>query len=227
MKSLLITGASSGIGAATAKRAVEAGWRVALAARSEDKLKDLVSELGGEDHAMAITCDVTDFESQRKMVERASEAFGGLSAAFANAGLGAKAAGTENGDPDEWRTMILTNTFGAAITAKVTIPLLKKSKGHLILTGSVAGRRHLSGSIYGATKWFVRGYTGNLRDELSGTGVRVTNIEPGMVDTPFFDDPKPKALRPDDIARAVVYALSQPETVTVGDMLVMPTPQSD
>ncbi|MEO1793690.1 MAG: SDR family oxidoreductase [Pseudomonadota bacterium] len=225
MKSLLITGASSGIGAATAKHAVEAGWRVALAARSEDKLHDLVKDLGGDDHAIAIACDVTDFESQRRMVERTKEAFGGLNAAFANAGLGAQAAGTENGDPEEWRTMILTNTLGAAVTAKVTIPHLKQSKGHFIVTGSVAGRRNLSGSIYGATKWFVRGFAGNLREELSGSGVRVTNIEPGMVDTPFFDERKPKALKPDDIARAVVFALSQPETVTVGDMLVLPTPQ--
>jgi NADP-dependent 3-hydroxy acid dehydrogenase YdfG len=119
--------------------------------------------------------------------------------------------------------MILANCHGVAVTAKYAIPHLKSSRGHLLVTGSQAGTRALSGSIYGATKWFVRGYVENLRLELEGSGVRVTNIAPGMVDTPFFDEPKPHALKPDDIARAVIYALEQPAHAMVADVRVLPT----
>jgi NADP-dependent 3-hydroxy acid dehydrogenase YdfG len=224
MKSLLITGASTGIGEATARAAVAAGWKVALAARSADKLEDLASELG-RDHAKPVTCDVTDPESVKQAVADAVETFGGLGAVYANAGIGATASGTENGDPDNWRDMILANCHGVAVTAKYAIPHLKSSRGHLLVTGSQAGTRALSGSIYGATKWFVRGYVENLRLELEGSGVRVTNIAPGMVDTPFFDEPKPHALKPDDIARAVIYALEQPAHAMVADVRVLPTPE--
>ncbi|MEL6298902.1 MAG: SDR family oxidoreductase [Pseudomonadota bacterium] len=226
MPSLLITGASSGIGAATAEAAVAAGYRLALAARSKDKLEALVERLGA-DNAAAYGCDVGDADSVRETIDAAAAAMDGLDAVFANAGIGASAAGTENGDPDNWRQMILTNTLGVALTAKFAIPHLKSSKGHLIVTGSVAGRRNFGGSIYGATKWFVHGYVGNLRDELSGTGIRITQIAPGMVDTPFFNEAKPKALRPEDIARSVIYALEQPPNVTVGDVLVLPTPSDN
>ena len=224
MHTLLITGASTGIGAATARAAVAAGKRVALAARSAAKLSNLVAELG-EENALAITCDVTDFTAQQRMVAATVERFGSIDAVFANAGIGATASGTEHGDPDNWRAMIETNTLGVVLTAKATIPELKQSKGHFVVTGSRAGRAVLKGSIYGATKWFVRGYCQNLREELSGTGVRVTNIEPGMVDTPFFDEPKPKALRPEDIANAVMYALALPPSAMIHDLQIVPTPQ--
>jgi NADP-dependent 3-hydroxy acid dehydrogenase YdfG len=92
----------------------------------------------------------------------------------------------------------------------------------LLLTGSRAGREKLSGSVYGATKWAVKGYAQNLREELSGTGARVTLIEPGMVDTPFFDAPKPDALKADDVARAVIYAVTQPPHVEIPELFIMP-----
>ncbi|MFD0918004.1 SDR family oxidoreductase [Pseudahrensia aquimaris] len=222
-KVVLITGASSGIGAACAHHIVKAGHKVAIAARSIDKLANLVDELG-KDHALAIECDVTSLDEQKAMIEKAVEHYGKVDVVFANAGLGASAAGTENGDPDNFKTMIDTNVFGATLTAHVAIPVLKKSKGHLVMTGSRAGRATLSGSVYGATKWYIRGYVQNLRQELSGTGVRVSNLEPGMVDTPFFDDEKPQALRADDIARAFVFMIDQPATAMVADMLVIPTP---
>lgn len=225
-KTLFITGASTGIGEATARAAAGAGWNVALAARSVDKLAALATELG-EDNALAIACDVTDANSVAKAVAAAVDKFGGLGAVFANAGIGATNAGTEHGDPANWQEMIMANCYGVAVTAKYAIPHLKATKGHLLVTGSNAGTRALSGSIYGATKWFVRGYVENLRQELNGTGVRVTNIAPGMVDTPFFDAPKPDALRPDDIARAVVYALEQPASVSVANLLILPTPKAD
>ncbi|MCL4148277.1 UNVERIFIED_CONTAM: hypothetical protein GTU68_038860 [Idotea baltica] len=218
---LFITGASSGIGAATARAAVAEGWRVVLGARSLDKLEALAAELG-EDRAYAVSCDVTEEGSQQRMVDRAIKRFGQIDAVFANAGHGASEPGIEAGDYENWRSMVLTNVLGVAVTAKVTMTELKKRKGHFILTGSRAGRVTLSGSLYGATKWAVRGYARNLREAVKGTGVRITEIAPGAVDTPFFDDPKPDALREEDIARAVMYALNQPPGVDLGVIEISP-----
>jgi NADP-dependent 3-hydroxy acid dehydrogenase YdfG len=221
-KSILITGASSGIGAATARAAVAAGHRVALLARSEDKLADLVADLG-DANACSIPCDVTDVRAQTAAFEAAATRFGQIEAVFANAGLGAAAKGTEQGDLENFRTMIDVNIFALTVTCKLAIPYLKATGGDLILTGSRAGHATLAGSVYGATKWFVRGYADNLASELEGTGVRVTNVNPGMVDTPFFDDPKPDALRPEDVARAVMFALEQPAHVSVPSIQIYPT----
>lgn len=221
-KTFLITGASTGIGAATARMAVEAGYRVALVARSADKLSSLVNDLGGADHALAITCDVASFDDQSRMVDETLAAFGRIDVAFANAGVGATAAGTEHGDPENWREMVLTNVLGCVLTAKVCLPEIRKNGGHIILTGSNAGRRTIPGSIYGATKWAVTGFGYNLQEEVAGSGARVTLLEPGMVDTPFFDEPKPKALHVDDVARAVMYAVSQPPHVDVSELRIVP-----
>ncbi len=220
-KTFLITGASSGIGAATARAAVAAGYRVALAARSADKLAALADELGTE-NAVAIACNVTDFEAQKAMAAAALEAFGRIDVVLANAGLGSTAGGIENGDPDNWREMILTNIYGCALTAKVCLPEVRKRKGHILLLGSRAGRRTIKGSIYGATKWAVTGLGNNLVEELEGTGVRCTLIEPGMVDTPFFDTAKPDALRAEDVANVIMFAVSQPDHVDVSEILVKP-----
>jgi NADP-dependent 3-hydroxy acid dehydrogenase YdfG len=220
-----ITGASSGIGAATARHAAEAGYRLALAARSEDRLAGLVDELGGEERAIAIRCDVTEWEDQRRAVETTLDAFGRLDVAFANAGFGGPR-GFDKGEPDEWKQMVLTNVYGAALTIRAAYPPLKESKGHLLLTGSVAGRRALPGSLYSATKWAVTAMGEAARQDLNDTGVRVTLIEPGMVDTPFFDSPPQiHALQADDIARAVMFAVSQPPHVDVNEILVRPTDQ--
>ncbi|HSC03026.1 MAG TPA: SDR family NAD(P)-dependent oxidoreductase, partial [Solirubrobacteraceae bacterium] len=168
----LITGASSGIGAATARAAVGAGYRVVLAARSVDRLTDLARELGGEDRALVVACDVTEWEQQQAAVQTALSHFGRLDVAFANAGFGA--ARSFLGDtPEHWREMVLTNVYGVALTIRATLEALKDSKGHLILTGSVAGRRALPGSLYSATKWSVTAMGEAARQELNDTGVRV------------------------------------------------------
>lgn len=221
----LITGASTGIGAATARHAAEAGYRLVLAARSQDKLAALADELGGEDRALAIGCDVTSWDEQERTVRAALDAFGRIDVAFANAGFGAKR-GFLQETPEHWRSMVLTNVYGAALTVRATLPALKQSRGHLLLTGSVAGRRALPGSLYSCTKWAITAMGEAARQELDGTGVRVTLIEPGMVDTPFFDGPVTGALEADDIARAVMYAVSQPPHVDVNEILVRPTAQS-
>ena len=220
-KTLFITGASSGIGAATAKAAVAAGWNVGMMARSADKLDVLERELGSA--SLAIAGDATDLAAQEDAIARVAAHFGGIDAAFANAGMGLDTPGTEAGDPHEWRRMIDLNIMALLYTSRVALPELRKTKGQLVLTGSVAGKLHISGSIYGATKWFVHGYAGNMAQEMREWGGRCTLIAPGMVDTPFFSEPKPDKLQAEDIANAVIFALSQPMRAAIPEIVVMPT----
>ena len=220
-KTIFITGASSGIGAATARAAVAQGWQVGLFARSEDKLATLAAELGAQAHALP--GDVTDLHSQQAAIAALVDRTGGLDAAFANAGMGLSAAGTEPGDPGEWERMIRVNVLGVLWTVKAAMPHLKERRGHLLLTGSAAGRRHITGSVYGASKWFVHGYGGNLSEEMKAFGGRCTVIAPGMVDTPFFSEPKPDKLQPEDVAGAVVYALEADPRCAVNEVFLMPT----
>ena len=230
---LAITGASTGIGAATARAAAEAGYRVVLGARSEDKLQELAAELGDDERALTVPCDVTEAEDNERLASAAVDGFGRLDAVFANAGHGAQR-GFLNETPEQWRSMVLTNVLGVALTIRATLPhLLQRGSGHVLITGSVAGRRALPGSLYSATKWAVTAIGESLRQELrqmhDNHSIRVTLIEPGMVDTPFFDNrPGPEnALHADDIARAVIYALGQPAHVDVNEVLVRPTSQSN
>jgi NADP-dependent 3-hydroxy acid dehydrogenase YdfG len=221
----LITGASTGIGAATARQAADAGYRLVLSARSEDRLRALAQELGGDERAIAVRCDVTQWSDQEALVERALAAFGRIDVAFANAGFGGPR-GFEKDTPEHMRDMVMTNVLGAAYTVRATMAPLRESRGHLLLTSSVAGRRALPGSLYSCTKHAVTAMGEAARLDLNGTGVRVTLIEPGMVDTPFFDNkPQIEALHADDVARAVMYAVSQPPHVDVNEILVRPTAQ--
>ncbi|HUH80570.1 MAG TPA: SDR family oxidoreductase [Solirubrobacteraceae bacterium] len=221
----LITGASSGIGAATARRAAQEGWRVVLAARSAERLRELAQELGGGERALAVPCDVTDWEQQRQMVDAAVEAFGRVDVAFANAGFGGKRGFSED-TPEHWREMVLTNVLGAALTIRATRQQLIANRGRLLLTSSVAGRRVLPGSLYSCTKHAVTAMGEAARQELHDKGVRVTVIEPGMVDTPFFDERPRDALQDDDVARAVMYAVAQPDHVSINEVLLRPTAQA-
>jgi NADP-dependent 3-hydroxy acid dehydrogenase YdfG len=221
---LLITGASSGIGAATARQASAEGWRVVLAARSRERLEALAEELGGGDRALAVRCDVTDWDDQQRTVQAALAAFAQIDAVFANAGFGGPR-GFLSDTPEHWREMVLTNVYGAALTLRATIPALIESRGHLLLTSSVAGRRVLPGSMYSCTKHAVTAMGEAARQDLHGSGIRVTLIEPGMTDTPFFENRPADALADSDIARAVLYAVSQPPHVDVNEILVRPTAQ--
>ena len=220
-KTLFITGASSGIGAATARAAAHAGWNVGLFARSQDKLDALAAEIG--DQAVVLTGDATVYEDQRMAIDRLVGHFGQLDAVFANAGKGTSQGGTENGDPEEWKAMVDLNIMGALYTAHLAMPHLRKTTGQYIVTGSAAGRRHIKGSIYGATKFFIHGFAGNLADEMAEWGGRCMVVSPGMVNTPFFDEEKPDKLHPDDVAAAVLHALDAPARAAIREIHLMPT----
>jgi NADP-dependent 3-hydroxy acid dehydrogenase YdfG len=227
---LLITGASSGIGAATARRGAETGYRIVLAARREDRLRQLAEELGGAQRAIAVRCDVSDWEDDQALARAALDSFGRIDAVFANAGFGAQRGFLEE-STEHWRSMVLTNVLGTALTIRATLPhLLERGSGHYLITSSVAGRRVVPGSLYSATKWAVTAMGEALRSELrqmhDNTGIRVTLIEPGMTDTEFFDRRPQNALADDDLARAVIYALTQPEHVEVNEVLIRPSAQS-
>jgi NADP-dependent 3-hydroxy acid dehydrogenase YdfG len=227
---LLITGASSGIGATTARHASGAGYRLALGARREDRVRDLATELGGDGRAVGVRCDVSEWADNEALANAALESFGRIDAVFANAGFGAKRGFLED-SPEQWRSMVLTNVLGVALTVRATLPhLLERGTGHYVLTSSVAGRRTLPGSLYSATKWAVSAIGESLRSELrqmhDDSGIRVTLIEPGMTDTDFFDERPQDALADDDIARAVMYALSEPAHVDVNEILIRPTSQA-
>jgi NADP-dependent 3-hydroxy acid dehydrogenase YdfG len=227
---LVITGASSGIGAATARHASEGGYRLVLGARREAELRKLATELGGEERAAARRCDVSDWSDVEGLAETAMERFGRIDAVFANAGFGATRGFLEE-SPEHWRAMVDTNVLGVALTIRATLPhLLEAGRGHYLITGSVAGKRVLPGSLYSATKWAVGAIAEALRQELrqmhDNAGIRVTLIAPGMVDTPFFDQrPESDALDADDVARAAIYALTQPDHVDVNELLVRPVSQ--
>ena len=221
-KVVLITGASSGIGEASAKTLVNNGHKVILTARSEDKLAELVESLG-EDNALSVPADATDFTELENVVTKGLKKFGRLDAAFANAGMGVSTAGTEKGDPDEWATMIDINIKALLWTAKATLPHLRQNKGHFILTSSAAGRKPIKGSIYGATKWFAYGFGQNLAEEMSEWNGRCTTIAPGMVNTPFFDEAKPDKLDPQDVADAVLFAIEANQRNNVREIYLMPT----
>jgi NADP-dependent 3-hydroxy acid dehydrogenase YdfG len=226
---LLITGASSGIGAATA-RAAAGSHRLVLAARRIEALEELAVELGGEERALAVRCDVTEWDQVEAMAAAGIERFGRVDSVFANAGFGASRGFLEE-SVEHWRSMILTNVYGVALTIRATLPhLLERGDGHVVVTSSVAGRIVLPGSLYSATKWAVTAIGEALRAELrqmhENNGIRVTLIEPGMTDTPFFDNrPGDWALADDDIARAVMFALEQPPGVDVNEILIRPTQQ--
>ena len=223
-KVFLITGASTGIGAATARMAVEAGYRVVLSARSADKLEALAGELGGDDVAVAVPADVAEWEDNERLAQVAIDRFGRIDVVFANAGFGAERSFLGD-SPEHWRAMVLTNVLGVAYTIRATLEAVRDRQGHFVITSSAAGRRALPGSLYSATKHAVTAMGESLRQELNGTGCRVTLIEPGMVDTPFFENPGEGRLEADDVAELVMFAVSRPARVDVNEIFVRPTAQ--
>lgn len=176
-----------------------------------------------DEASFTVPGDASDLKAQQDAIAATAERFSGVRAALANAGMGLDTPGTENGDPEEWRRMIDVNIMALLYTAKAVLPELRKTKGHLVLTGSVAGKLHIPGSIYRASNWFVHGYGGNMAQEMREWGGRCTVVAPGMVHTSFFSEPKPDKLKPEDVADAVMFALNQPARANVPEVTVMPT----
>jgi NADP-dependent 3-hydroxy acid dehydrogenase YdfG len=226
---LLITGASSGVGAATARLAADR-YRLVLAARRREPLESLAAEVGGPEAAIAVACDVTEWDQVEALAARALAEFGRIDAVFANAGFGATRGFLEE-SVEHWRSMVLTNVLGPALTIRATLPqMLERGDGHYVITSSVAGRRPLPGSLYSATKFAATTIGEALRQELrqmhENQRIKVTLIEPGITDTEFFDDkPADWALRDEDIAREVLHALTAPPGVEINEILIRPTAQ--
>jgi NADP-dependent 3-hydroxy acid dehydrogenase YdfG len=235
----VITGASSGIGEATARALVEQGASVALGARRADRLQSLADELGDSAHPLEV--DVSDEVAARAFIEAAGEAMGGVDGLINNAGV--MLLGPVGGaDTDEWRRMIGVNLLGLLYCTHAALPLLAESdSGHIVNVSSVAGRLASAGSaVYNMTKWGVTGFSEGLRQEALHAGVRVTCLEPGFVDTelqshnenPVVKDAIAKetekigdVLTADDMAAAILFALSQPQRVNINEILVRPTGQ--
>ncbi len=225
----LITGASGGIGAATARAAARAGYRVALTGRRPGPLGDLAADLGGLPRALPVCCDVSDWDQLLALVSEVLGTLGQIDVVFANAGWSAPTSflGQNGLAPGEWHGLVSTNVLGPALTARAVLPALVRSGGHLLLTGSVAGRVTRPGSLYSATKWAVSALAAGIRAECVGTGVRLTLIQPGLTDagppgTGREADPK---LAPADVAAAVMFAVGQPAGVDVSEIVIRPVGQ--
>ncbi|OLE77237.1 MAG: hypothetical protein AUG02_02370 [Chloroflexi bacterium 13_1_20CM_2_70_9] len=220
-----VTGASSGIGAATARALVEAGARVALVARNGEGLADVARRLDG---ATSHACDVRDERQVARAVRDAAEAMGGIDLVVSAAGLGRFAA-VEDTPPDEWREILDTNLTGTFLVFRETLPHVRRARGHLFAIASIAATRPFAQSAaYSASKAGVRALAAVVAEEVRREGVRVTTIIPGAVDTPFWDRAggteldRSRMLRPDDVARAILRAAAEPETTSIDEIVVMP-----
>jgi NADP-dependent 3-hydroxy acid dehydrogenase YdfG len=237
-KVVLVTGASSGIGQATALALSKAGARVAVGARRTDRLKTLAEDAPGE--VLVLELDVTDRKSVRDAVAATIDRFGALDALVNNAGV--MLSGMILGaDTTEWTRMVETNLLGSMYAVHAALPHLLESKGAVVQISSTSGRAASAASgVYAATKFGITAFSEALRQEVTTQGVRVIVVEPGFVSTELashITDPDIQAmaktmaesmrtLQPEDIAGAVLYALTQPEHVAVNEILIRPTDQT-
>ncbi|HEY4600665.1 MAG TPA: SDR family oxidoreductase [Cerasibacillus sp.] len=228
-KTAIVTGASSGIGACIAKELAKEGANLVLAARNLDKLSEIEKEIKELDNGkvLVVQTDVTNKQHVDSLVKKAEEAFNHVDILVNNAGqmLSSK---IRSGKIEEWEEMIDVNIKGVLYNIHSVLPsMLERSTGHIINIASVSGFEVTKVStVYSATKFAVRAISTGLEKELAKTGVRVTNISPGMVDTSLTNESswnnERKKLEPKDIAKAVVYALTQPDYVNVNEITVRP-----
>jgi NADP-dependent 3-hydroxy acid dehydrogenase YdfG len=233
-KTVLITGGTSGIGAVTARLLLERGHQVAVTGRDPGRLKSFLEEVGGSaDRVLGLVADAADWDATNTAVTSTVERFGSLDAAIANAGSASAdhfrtgGAGVfDDGDPELWAPMVLTNVLGPALLAKAALPHLERSRGRLVLIGSVIGIKNSPGNLYSATKWAVVGFAENLRLHATTRGVGVTVVNPGMIDTPFWHGQTPPiAMGPDSVAEAIAFALDQPAGVDLNTVTIRPIGQ--
>jgi NADP-dependent 3-hydroxy acid dehydrogenase YdfG len=235
-KTAVVTGASSGIGEATARLLAGEGCNVVLAARRGERLKSLAAELG--EAALAAPTDVTDAAACAALVARTVERFGSLDILVNNAGLGLYGSIPE-GDPDDWRRMFEVNVLGVLYSTRAAVRhMLARGAGDIVFVSSLAGRRVPApdGTVYAATKHAITAIAEGLRLDVHEKGIRVINVEPGLVRTEFPENTYPDAqeyyaqkgftpLEARDVAAAVLYAVSQPSRVSLNEVAVRPTGQ--
>ena len=235
-KVAIVTGASSGIGSATARRLASEGSYVVLTSRNEEKLQKVASEIkaqGGQ--ALAVPADLRYEKHIDRVFEETVQVFGHLDILVNNAGVGIYGP-VESGNPEDWRRMIDLNLFGLMYATQCAIRLMKPQRGgHIVNISSLAGRIGLPGwAVYSATKWGVIGFSESVRREILQYNIRITVIEPGAVATNWGENMPKKwverrkrsnPLQPKDIAEAIVYVLRQPDHVSVNELLIRPTLQ--
>lgn len=235
-KTAIVTGASSGIGRATARLLVEKGCNVVLAARRKDRLEELAAEIG--EQALAVPTDITDPDACETLVDRTLDNFGAVDVLVNNAGIGLYGSILE-ANPEDWRRMFDVNVLGALYTTRAaTRRMLSQGSGDIVFISSVAGRRvpRPDGTVYAATKHAITAVAEGLRMDLCGKGIRVVTIEPGLVRTEFPEGSFSSAeeyyaskeyapLDAEDVATAVVYAVEQPPNVSVNEVLIRPSDQ--
>ena len=225
----LITGGSSGIGAATALALLKQGHRVAVTGRDADRLAAFAASAGADEQLLTIAGDASEETDVAATVRQVVDAWGRLDTVIANAGFSLP--GTlEDHDPQAMRAMVLTNVLGPALLVRETLPHLRASKGRIVVVGSVAGIRNTPGNLYSVTKWAVHALVENVRLLVAKDRVGVTLVAPGVVDTPFWDErggtpQAAPALTPEQIANAILFAVNQPEGVDVNQLVVRPTGQ--
>ncbi len=237
----LVTGASSGIGAATARELADAGASVALAARREDRLESLADEIeteGGE--ALVVPTDVTEETQVREMVDTTVSELGGLDVLVNNAGV-MLLEPVATADPDDWQQMLDLNVQAVMVASQAALDVMQeRGEGDIVNLSSVAGRKAYAGSSgYNASKFGVTAFSESLREEVADSDVRVTSIEPGFVDTELpehipDEDQREMVdemlegitpLEPEDVARLIRFAVSQPTHVDINELLIRPTRQ--
>jgi 3-hydroxy acid dehydrogenase / malonic semialdehyde reductase len=237
---VLVTGASSGFGAAIARRFVATGARVVVCARRTDRLAALAAEIGGQVHAIEL--DVRDRAAVERAIGALPPAFAEVDVLVNNAGLAKGLEPAQRADLDDWDQMIDTNCKGLVYITRAILPgMVARGRGHVINLGSVAGTYpYPGGNVYGGTKAFVHQFSLNLRSDLHGTGIRVTCVEPGMCGGTEFstvrfggDEARAHAvyagmepLGADDVAEAVHWAAHVPAHVNVNTIELMPVAQS-
>lgn len=239
----LITGGSSGIGAATARVLLKQGHRVAITGRDADRLAAFATSVGAgvgvgagaeaeaRERLLTISGDASDEKHVAAVVRQVVESWGRLDTVIANAGYSLP--GTlEDHDPQAMRAMILTNVLGPALLVRETLPHLRKSNGRVVIVGSVAGTRNTPGNLYSVTKWAAHALAENVRLLAAKDRVGVTLVAPGVVDTPFWDERggSPAAaptLTAEQVAETILFAINQPEGVDVNQLVVRPIGQAN
>lgn len=239
-KVAIVTGASSGIGEATAEALAAEGASVVVAARREDRLQDLVGRIEGNGgKVLSVACDVTNEEQAHALIERAEGEFGRVDILVNNAGV-MLLSRIDKGLSDQWRQMFDVNVLGLLYATDAAIRVMKRQgSGHIVNISSVAGRKvRATGGVYSGTKWAVNAISEALRMELQEDGIRITIVEPGAVKTELTEHITDEdaldamsgllsldILKSEDIANSIVYAVTQPENVSVNEVLIRPTQQ--